>query len=366
MSLINQVLNELESRGANVVLGETTIRAVPQRKQLHVMRYALVAVTLLILLAAAKWYLGRADTPAFEWSAVVTMPLSVAALAPSSAVSVSAPGEASSAASDAVVSSALNMSYTLNTLPLFASRRGKPLLEVQSEEEPVVAPEVKKSARHRSKQTPDQITENIKDIPTESPVDLQLKKISPQQHAENEYSKANRAVQEGRINDALAGYEGVLRLEPLHHAARQALVGVLLRLKRNGDAESVLQDGLRRDPHQVPFAMLLARLQVERGAVALALETLQKTLPSAEGQGDYQAFMAALLQRLNRHDEAVSHYQIALKLLPNNGIWLMGMGISLQALQRKEDARNAYQRALASNSLNAQLQAFVQNKLKEF
>ena len=42
----------------------------------------------------------------------------------------------------------------------------------------------------------------------------------------------------------------------------------------------------------------------------------------------------------------------------------MGMGISLQALQRKEEARDAYQRALATNSLSAQLQAYVQQKLK--
>jgi MSHA biogenesis protein MshN len=76
--------------------------------------------------------------------------------------------------------------------------------------------------------------------------------------------------------------------------------------------------------------------------------------------------MAALLQRLGRHEEAVGHYQVALKLAPNNGLWLMGMGISLQALQRNEEARDAYQRALATNSLNAQLQGFVQQKLKEF
>jgi MSHA biogenesis protein MshN len=111
--------------------------------------------------------------------------------------------------------------------------------------------------------------------------------------------------------------------------------------------------------------MLLARLQVERGDVPLALETLQKTLPYAGEQADYQSFVAALQQRQGSHDEAIAHYLIALKLVPNNGLWLMGMGISLQAMQRKEEARDAYQRALVSNSLSAQLQAFVQQKLKE-
>jgi MSHA biogenesis protein MshN len=71
------------------------------------------------------------------------------------------------------------------------------------------------------------------------------------------------------------------------------------------------------------------------------------------------------MQRQSRHEEAVAQYQIALKLVPNNGLWLMGEGISLQALQRNGEARAAYQQALATNNLSAQLQAFVQQKLKE-
>ena len=363
MSLINQMLNELESRGASVPLGEAAIRAVPPHRQSRAMRYIIFALTLPVILAMLLWYLGRTDTRTLDQAAVATAPLSVAVIAQSDAASAAA--AVYSASSDVAASSALNMSRALDVPPLPASRRVKPLLEVQSEEVPVVAPEIKQKARHRSKQAPEQIAENSEDMPTESPVDLQLKKISPQQRAESEFQKANRAAQEGRTNDALAGYENALLSDSSHKEARRAWVGLLLSLKRNDDAENVLKKGLKRDPHDASFAMLMARLQVERGAVPLALETLQKTLPYAEGQAEYQAFVAALLQRQNRHDEAIAHYQIALKLAPNNGIWLMGMGISLQALQRNEDARDAYQRALASNSLSAQLQAFVQQKLKE-
>lgn len=144
-----------------------------------------------------------------------------------------------------------------------------------------------------------------------------------------------------------------------------ALVGVFLNAKRNADAERVLQEGLRRDSHESSFAMLLARLQVERDAIPLALETLLKNLPHAERRPEYQAFVAALLQRQDRHREAIAHFQIALQLAPDNGVWLMGMGISLQAVQRNADAREAYQRALGSNSLGPQLQEFVQKKLRE-
>ncbi|HUV99122.1 MAG TPA: tetratricopeptide repeat protein, partial [Gallionella sp.] len=146
--------------------------------------------------------------------------------------------------------------------------------------------------------------------------------------------------------------------------ARQALVALLLEKKRGKDAERVLQDRLDSNPEQTRFTMMLARLQVERGAVAEATATLEKALPFANSEPDYQAFLAALLQRQNRNDEAITHYQVALQLAPNNGIWLMGYGISLQALKRNAAAKIAFQHALTTRSLSPDLRAFVQQRIK--
>ncbi len=338
MSVINQVLNELEKRGAYVPLDEAPIRPVPPRRQLHLVRYALLAVTLLILVEAARWYVERALTPAPE------RPFIVAAkqqpqLAPASAVAMA--NASSVPASD-------------------DGLHGKLLVAGQDEER-----RASPRKRARGPQEKRQVAGSPAYAAAADSGESPLKKISPHQRAENEFDKANLAAQQGRTNDALAGYEAALLIDSSHKEARRAWVGLLIGLKRNDDAERVLQKGLRRDPHDTSFAMLLARLQVESNAVPLALETLQKALPYAEGQADYQAFMAALLQRQGRHDEAIAYYQAALKLVPSNGIWLMGIGISLQATQRTADAREAYRRALASNSLNAQLQAFVQAKLNE-
>jgi MSHA biogenesis protein MshN len=354
MSIINQVLNELEKRGVNAPLGEETLRPVASRKQSRLPLYALLAVMLLILLVALRWYPARTETPVPEKSVVMATPLS-SAVASSGALSPvsSAPVEVAALSESGVPGAALSSD----------SFHGKPLLEVKSEEEPVVVQEVKKPARSRAKRSRAIVEEEDGSLSTESLE--QLKRISPQQRAENEFNNANLAVREGRTNDALAGYESALLADPTYKPARRAWAGLLVNLKRNDEAGQVLQRGLNRDSHDTFFAMLLARLQVERGDVPLALETLQKTLPYAGEHADYQSFVAALQQRQGSHDEAIAHYLIALKLVPNNGLWLMGMGISLQAMQRKEEARDAYQRALVSNSLSAQLQAFVQQKLKE-
>ncbi len=107
--------------------------------------------------------------------------------------------------------------------------------------------------------------------------------------------------------------------------------------------------------------MVLARLQLEKGGPAL--ETLMTTLPYAGGSAEYQAFLAGVLQREQRHTEAAQYYREALKLAPRNGVWWMGLGISLQADMHLPEAREAYRRARASNGLSPELQAFIDRKI---
>jgi MSHA biogenesis protein MshN len=242
------------------------------------------------------------------------------------------------------------LSFEPTSIPLPSSLRDKPLVELAAPIQNVAPPVAANKP-------------NVRIEPTGS-VSKQLKIVTPQQQAENEFRKANLLAQQGRFKEAATGYAAALHLDPVHDMAREALVAVLLESKLNADAERVLQEGLKQNPKQTHFAMLLARLQVERNALPAALDTLEKALPYAEQLGDYQAFMAALLQRQNRHKEAITHYQIALQLSPNSGLWLMGLGISLQAVQRKEDARDAYMRAIESHSLSPELQAFVAQRLK--
>lgn len=198
-----------------------------------------------------------------------------------------------------------------------------------------------------------------------SSMDKRVQPITVRQQADIDFRKGVGHMQQGHINDALAAFEACLKLDSLHDAARQAMVALLLEGKRTGDAERVLQEGVKANPRQSAFAMLLARLQIERGAPWSALLTLQDSLPHAKQQADYQAFMAALLQRLEHHQEAVAHYQAALRITPNSGLWLMGLGLSLQSLQRTDEARDAFQRAKETYSLNADLQDFVAQRLKE-
>ena len=193
----------------------------------------------------------------------------------------------------------------------------------------------------------------------------EIKQINPQQRAENEFRRANELLHQGRASQAMEVYAQVLAQDPLYDAARQALVAGLLRSRNTAEAERLIVERQALPPKSATFAMLLARLQAERGDNELALETLRASLAVAGANPAYHATMAALLARLGQHAAAVAQYQTALRLSPQSGVWWMGLGLSMQAIGSLPEAQEALRRARASDNLTPELAAFVEQRLKQ-
>ena len=85
------------------------------------------------------------------------------------------------------------------------------------------------------------------------------------ERAENEFRKATVLLNQGRVAEAMDGYRLTLQQDGGHVAARQALVGLLLENRRIDEAQQLLQEGLSLNPDRSAYAVLLARIQVERG-----------------------------------------------------------------------------------------------------
>jgi MSHA biogenesis protein MshN len=389
MSLVNQVLSDLERRGVKGGTAGMPIRPVNVDDQRRYIIPALIAALLLAGLAGLWAALQHKSVP----SPIAASP----AIQPENSGQSSIGGNP--AAQEGSIHDTLNpapvrklqvddgrhpgmrMSLELNTVAPISSPRRMPELQATTEQVPAPAQVENKDGTpmifKSGKQAPDAATEPtgsssahagtpvVQQEIAATGIDKKVRQVTLQQQAEIEFRKANGLMQQGRIDEAIAGYKSSLQLDAGYQAARQAMVGLLLEGKRNNEAEQVLQEGLAIDPRNFGFAMVLARLQVERSALPQALETLQKTLPYAEQQADYQAFIAAVLQRLNRHKDAIEHYQIALRLSPNSGVWLMGLGISLQAEKHNDAALIAFRQAIDSHTLNGDLQAFVNQRLRE-
>jgi len=218
-----------------------------------------------------------------------------------------------------------------------------------------------------AKSAPEVLTKSMPVSKVQGPgsIDKTMHVATQPERAESEFRKATALLNQGRVAEAIDGYKSTLQQDAAHAAARQALVGLLLESRRIDEAQQALQEGLSLDPNRSAYAMLLARIQVERGDLQGAHDLLNKHAGSASGDADYHAFDAALLQRLGRHKEAVAGYQAALKLAPRAGLWWMGMGISLQADNRGAEALEAFRHAKSAGGLSPALVAFVDQRMKQ-
>ena len=183
--------------------------------------------------------------------------------------------------------------------------------------------------------------------------------------AEDEFRRAVTLVNQGRVAEGMEGLKKALVIDPSHEAARQTLIALLLEGKRVDDAAAVLQDGLALNAGNTGFAMLLARIMVERQDIPGALALLQKHAAPPDRDPDFHAFAAALYQRLSRHPEAIEQYQEALRLAPSAGVWWVGLGISFSAADQSKNALEAFKNAKSAGNLAPSLVAYVDQRLRQ-
>ncbi len=201
-------------------------------------------------------------------------------------------------------------------------------------------------------------------VPPPVEIDKQVREPTPRQRAETEFARGSAALHQGQLTEARSAFESALQVDSGHHASRQALVGILLDARRQADAMRVLQEGVQLAPAQHGFAMTLARLQLDSGDLDAGVRTLARSLEYPGASPDYAAFYAGLLQRQQKHAEAATQFERALRQRGGVGVWLLGLGVSLEALGRNAEAQEAYRRAKASGNLTAELQAFAEQRLR--
>ena len=387
MSVINQMLLDLERRRAS---GEERnripdhVRALPGNPvgdgvRSPAMIAGAVAVILAVLGGGFWWYGGLPGLskpsmiPSSEeierrQAEGVTRQMSLdLAQAPKT---MESPGDATAPTGIAT------QSIIVNESPPWASPRGEPPLTARSTapaepvREPAVAP-ARETASQAAVSAPAVTTtpagkpsaKSSATAPAGS-IDKRLRELTPRQRAEAEYSRGATALQQGRLPEARSAFEAALQIDPAYHAARQALAGVLMDARLPNDAMLVLQEGLQIAPAQFGFAMMAARLHVERGELDAAVQTLARSAEYAGNSADYAGFYAGLLQRQKKHAEAVEYFDRALRLRPNSGVWLLGMGMSLESLGRNAEAQEAFRRAKTSGNLTQELQNFVDQRLR--
>ena len=354
MSLLNQMLNDLEQRRAEASgtpAMHREIRALPAARSLLVPR--LLAATVVVLLSVVGgvwWWLSFGPG----------RPLPVV------------PGPIPAQAGELVLPATTLTEGARAELPL----RDEPPLSVVSPGRPLAPSGIKIGATLRLSDRLS-LTPEADSTSTPSPtqtfapadkaggaVEKRALELNPREQAERLYRSAVTQLSQGREQDGIETLKAALRDDPDQLAARQLLIKIHIDRRAFDLAQNELDEGLKRLPKQTAWAMLLARLRIDRADYVGALAVLERHETYAGSAADYQGALAAALQRLNRQADAELRFARATQSEPASGRWWLGLGMAREAQGKSAEAREAFRTALASNGLSAELKAFAEAKIK--
>jgi len=358
MSLINQVLRDLDKRRAATTTAPSAVKTslptmAPSTLQ-RARRWGLgLAITATAVVAGGVAQ-GSIDWPGRAAKPVAPMPTPVVDLpeaAPVAAAATTAPVVVAPAAKAEAPSSPAPVLHAVAAptarAPLVNSPRSEPKAR------PLVVPELAASAVALA-------------APKLEPrIDKRMASRTPQERAEAHYQRGVTAHQAGQINDSADAFMAALREDARYAPARQAQAGLLIGQSRHDEALALLHEGISLSPQQPTLALMLARLQAERQDLSAAADTLKAASGNATNNAEYQGFHAAILQRAGRHSEAAEKFSTALRLAPANSVWWMGLGISLAASDQSAAAREAFMRAKTTGALPPEAGQYVELRLRQ-
>jgi len=170
------------------------------------------------------------------------------------------------------------------------------------------------------------------------------KKLSP-------LDQALSRQQKGELEGAEAGFRAVLETDPDHPDALVLLGALLQKTKRATEAVALIERAIEVAPKKgrapdPSWRVALSFAKRDAGDSEGALEEIETLLKLSPGTKELVFLRAELLQRLERHDEAIEDYQKFLGQVANSSQALNNLGISLKAVGRLKEAHEAYQKAL--------------------
>ena len=78
------------------------------------------------------------------------------------------------------------------------------------------------------------------------------------------------------------------------------------------------------------------------------------------------ATLAPLYQRQSRYEESARVYRRLVELAPGQSSNWLGLAVSLEALNRQEEAVVAYKRALLNGNLSTVLQQYAEQRINQY
>ncbi len=196
----------------------------------------------------------------------------------------------------------------------------------------------------------------------EKPPRVIKKTLTPAQSAQRRFKRAQNLIGRGQFRDASRDLRAALELNPEFDDARLQLAALYLRKGRKERAQRLLEDGYRIHPEAHRIALAYIHLLAEQGQYQQALELLQPKLRPRSTSATDLALAAGLNYRLQKFTIAATLYRKALARQPDQPVWWMGLGTSLEHSRQTTGALEAYRQA-NTPALDPALKHFVTGRI---
>ena len=203
----------------------------------------------------------------------------------------------------------------------------------------------------------------IKEDTTSMPEPVSKVSVKPAKLAPLEQARA--MITSGELSGAELQLRNLLQDKANDINARELLIGLLLRNQRNEEALAEIDMAKRFYPVRENLALLAAKIQLESGNTEQAVKLLEKQVAIKKAGEKTLAMLAPLYQQQKNFAGSVDIYEQLVSRDKGNGRYWSGLGISLDALSRPEQARMAYQKALQLDNLEFALKKYVMQRLSE-
>jgi MSHA biogenesis protein MshN len=186
-----------------------------------------------------------------------------------------------------------------------------------------------------------------------------MTELSPEAEAQQYYDDAQALGRAGKLDAAIGKYRQALARNPGMTNARTQLARLLQESGQADVALSLLKTGFEQRADD-GLAIATGRLLADMGQRDEALAWLARAQAGLR-PADH-ALMGALLSQARHHEEASRAYQRALAADPSQGGWLLGLGLTLDAQGRAEEARMAYRSALERGQFKPEVIQFLRER----
>lgn len=358
MSIINQMLRDLDARGAASNEHPAANHQMSPKKRRPGARLWVVLFVLSAGGLAGVWVVSNTLNQAPPPPALVKAPPRIVAQVPPVVSSPPPPIE--------VAPAVLVDQPAMPPLPV-----AKP--EIKLESTPVEQKQVVVSAApvvRPSVVPPQPIVQKARDMPApaaipapvmaEPAVVKKLVETTPQMEAQQLYDDAQALRRVGKDEAAMVKYRLALERNPGMQSARVQLARLQQDSGQPEAALALLKAGHERKPDD-GLAIAVGRLLADQGRREEALGWLEQGRDGLR-PADH-ALMGALQSQTLRYEAAVKSYQRALAADPNQGGWLLGLGLAQEAMGRIEDAHVTYRSALDRGDFKPDVVKFLRQKL---